>query len=143
MTTERTKTHNPTEISITFGDYPINSGRAEEFCVSEYTEELYTMVPDAEGNITRVKSANRSATVKLKLLRTSDAHRTLTQLYLTAGDAPNGQDIAPLYIRDRNGGLVEHGEEAWISKPPPLAHGKAPGEVEWEFMVARLIRDVE
>lgn len=138
-----TKTHNCKEISITFGDYPINDGRAEEFCTTEYTEELYTMVPDADGGITRVKSANRSATMKLKLIRTSEAHKTLTQLYLTARESRNGEDIAPLYIRDRNGGLVEHAEEAWISKAPPLAHGKAPGEVEWEFGISDLIRDVE
>jgi len=140
---ERTKTHNCQEISITFGDYPINDGRAEEFCATEYAEELYATVVDADGNVTRVKSANRSATMKLKLIRTSGAHRTLTQLYLTAVESRNGEDIAPLYIRDRNGGLVEHAEEAWISKAPPLAHGKAPGEVEWEFAVAKLIRDVE
>lgn len=138
-----TKTHNSNEISMTFGDRSLGTGRAEEFCTTEYNEELYTLVVGADGEVTRVKSNNLSGKITVKFISTSDGHKLMTTLHEASRNSRNGEDIAPFQIRDRNGGLVESAEHAWISKAPSNATGKAPGEREWELSCTDLVREVE
>lgn len=138
------KTYDPNEVSVIFADRSIDSGRVDgDFVTSEYTSELYTMKTGADGEVVRVKSADQSAKITLKLMSTSSGHRILTQLYQAARASTNGDDIAPIQIRDRLGGLVEHADKAWISKAPSNAFGKDVGERDWEIMVSQLERTVE
>jgi hypothetical protein len=139
-----TKTHNSNEISSSFAGRSFATGRAEgDFCTTEYTKELHTLKVGADGEVTRVRSNDRSAKITLKFMSTSDGHKLMLQLYLIALNSPNGQDIGTFQLRDRNGGLVEHAEEAWIAKAPANAFGADVGEREWELHCAELVREVE
>lgn len=138
------KTYNSNEVSIIFANLSLDSGRAEgEFVSTEFTSEAYTDTAGADGEVTVNKSNDERGTITVKLLGSSSGHKILTQLYAAARTARNGRFAAPLQIRDRNGGLVEHAENAWIAKAPTNAFGKEVGEREWTIKTDKLVREVE
>lgn len=137
------KTHDPSQISIGFAGRQISSGRADEFCTTAYNEPLYTTVASPDGEIVRVKSNNRSAKITLTLKSTSSGHKLMTQLLAIGQLSVNGSDIGEFQLRDRNGGLVEHAEKAWISKAPDNANGKDVSDRAWELECSYLVREAE
>ncbi len=139
------KNHDPQVITVTFLDRSLDLGRAEgEFVSTEYNKELYTMKVGADGQVTRVKSADRSAKIMVKTMQTSPTHRLLTAMYRSAQQSTNGSDVGAFQLRDRNnGGMIESAEKAWISKAPSTSHGADVGEREWELSCAELVRENE
>jgi hypothetical protein len=138
------KTHNSNEISVSFANLSLDSGRADgDFVTTEFNSELYTSKVGADGELTRSKTNDFSAKITIKLMSTSQGHKILLGLYNAARAEPNGGDLAPFQLRDRNGGLVEHAETAWIEKAPANAFGKEVGEREWILATDALVRDVE
>jgi len=139
------KTHDPQIITVTFLDRSLDIGRAEgEFVSTEYTKELYTMKTGADGQVTRVKSADRSAKIMVKTMQTSPTHRLLTAMYRASQQSTNGDDVGPFQIRDRNnGGMIESADQTWISKAPSTSLGADVGEREWELSCAELVREIE
>lgn len=140
----RAKTHNSNEISISFANLQIDSGRVDgDFVTTEFNSELYTSKVGADGEVTRSKTNDFSGKITIKLMSTSEGHQILTRLFNIARASLNGDDMAPFQLRDRNGGLVEHAETAWIEKAPSNAVGKEVGEREWVLATDNLVRDVE
>jgi len=138
-----TKTHNSAEISVTFAGLDIASGRADEFCVTEYNKPLYEEQVGPDGELTRIKSNDRSAKITVRVKSTSDGHRNLLSLYGLAQLEPNGGDLAPFQVRDRNRGILESAELAYIKQAPANAYGQEPGDREWVLYTAKLDRIVE
>ena len=138
-----TKTHNSAEISVCFANYDITSGRADEFCVTEYNKPLYEEQIGPDGELTRIKSNDRSAKITVRVKSTSDGHRNLLSLYGLAQLEPNGGDLAPFQVRDRNRGILESAELAYIKQAPANAYGQEPGDREWVLYTAKLDRIVE
>ena len=139
-----TKTHDPNQILATFAGRSLFTGRAEgEFLTTEFLHELYTLKVGADGEVTRVKSANRAGKIVVKCMQTSDTHKLLTQLYAVSQASVNGGDIGAFEVRDLNGGLLEHAEQAWISKAPTNSQGADASEREWEISCTELVREVD
>ena len=138
-----TKTHNSAEISVTFAGLDIASGRADEFCVTEYNKPLYEEQIGPDGELTRIKSNDRSAKITIRVKSTSDGHRVMLQLYAQSQLEPNGGDLAPFQVRDRNRGIVESADLAYIKQAPANAYGQEPGDREWVLYTAELKRLVE
>ena len=139
-----TKNHDPSQIHATFAGRALFTGRAEgEFLTTEFLHELYTLKVGADGEVTRVKSANRTGKIVVKCMQTSDTHKLFTQLYAVSLASVNGSDIAAFEMRDLNGGLLEHADQTWISKAPTNGQGADVAEREWELTCSELVREVE
>lgn len=137
------KTYDSNEVSVTFAGRSIDTGRADgDFYTSEYNAETFTRKAGADGEQTRSKTNDRSATIKIKVMQTSDGHKLLMQLHELALASENGNDVAALEVNDLSGGLVERAAKAWIKKPPAATYGREAGEREWELECANLIREV-
>ena len=114
-----TKTHDPSQIHATFAGRALLTGCAEgEFLTTEFLHELYTLKVGADGEVTRVKSANRTGKIVVKCMQTSDTHKLFTQ-------------------------LLEHADQTWISKAPTNGQGADVAEREWELTCSELVREVE
>ncbi len=136
------KTYDSNRVSITFAGRSIDAGRADgEFISTEYSAETFSKKVGADGEVTRSKSNDRSATIKLKVMQTSAAHATLMQLHALSLASVNGSDVGAFELRDLNGNMIERADEAWIEKPPPSAFGKEAVEREWTLACASLIRE--
>lgn len=104
----------------------------------EYDNEEFGLTVGADGEATRSKSNNRSATVTLKFQKTSPSNDILNG-FLQADRLSNG-GIQPFACKDNNGREVHAAESMWIQKAPPASHGANAGTMEWvlrtSFMVS-------
>lgn len=136
------KTYDSNQVYLTLANRSIQTGRTEgDFVVTEHTADTITPTVGADGEATVSRSNNRSATIKIKLLATSDGHRLLEQLYAAQQLASNGAPIA-FELRDILGARVEHADACVFVKPPATSHGATVGEREWSLFTERLIREV-
>lgn len=138
------RNYDSNEVSASFAGRDLTGSRADgDFVQLAFTTELFTMKAGADGEVTRSKNNDRSGKCTLTFLSTSEPHRILTALYNEAEASENGDDIAPLQVRDRNTGIAYHAERAWISKHPDIGFGKEVGDRAWEISYERLEPQVE
>lgn len=136
-------TYDSNQVTVSFAGRTIDTGRAEgEFVSTEFTSETFTTKAGADGEATRSKTNDRTATIKIKLMQTSAGHLLMTELHAIALASVNGSDAGAFEIRDLTGGLVERAEKCWIEKPPANPYGKEAGEREWTLKCEALIREV-
>jgi hypothetical protein len=137
------KTYDSNKVNISFAGRTIDKGRADgEFVSTEYATETFTTKVGADGEVTRSKSNDNSATIKIKVMQTSAGHALLTQLHALARASVNGSDVGAFELRDLNGNMLERADECYIEKAPPSAFGKEAVEREWTLRAANLIREV-
>lgn len=134
------KTYDNKLVRVSFLNRDIAEGRTEQgFYASTRNKPDYEYTGNAEGGGTRSALSDKSATVKIKCMRTSDTHKLLVQL----AALPSESNVGPLEARDINGGLVERAARAWISKPADTEYSATVGEAEWELTTDELVRGVE
>lgn len=137
------RTYDSNQVSVTFAGRAIDTGRADgEFVTTEYSTETFVKKVGADGEVTRSKSNDNTATIKIKVMQTSNGHKMLLQLHALARASVNGSDAGAFELIDRNGGVLERATKAWIEKAPPSSFGKEAGEREWTLAAADLIREV-
>lgn len=130
------------QVFVTLGNRPLQSGRAEgDFVTSAYEADAFSKTVGADGEVAISRSNNRSATIKLKFMQTSDGHKLLTQLYNAQLASGNGS-LLDYELRDLTGAMVEHAAKCWIQKAPDAAYGATVGEREWTLGCAELVREV-
>ena len=136
-----TKVYDSNQVFLSIGGRSISKGRAAgTFVTSEYAAEAFTPVVGADGEVTISRSNNKSGTIKVNLVQTSDSHRVLMALYETQQATPGGI-LLDYELRDLSGGLLEHGQVV-IQKPPANAYGAEASEREWLFFCGELAREV-
>lgn len=136
------KVHDSKQVFLSLGGRSIDDGRVEGgFVTTTYGADVMVPTVDASGNATVSRSNNESATIKIKLIRTSDSHRLLEQLFATQQAAPNGAPIA-FELRDLLGARLEHADACVFTKRPEITYAATVGEVEWELFTAKLVREV-
>lgn len=130
------------EVTIVLADIPIDSGFAEGdvVAIQQNTEDFKVKV-GADGSVTRFRTNDRTAKIKLRLMHTADANARLTELNAQDKAAPNGAGVGAFMCRDRQNGNIKYtAEHCWISKPPDATFGGEPGVREWELECADLVR---
>jgi hypothetical protein len=122
-----------TQVLASFGPIAIQ-GFADGDAISvEYNGDRETKVVGADGNVVRVVSANKAATVTLRLQRgspTAAAFRAWKKTTIKP------LDQQPFRIRDIAAGIVHQSLIAWIGpEPAPSFSPDAPVE-EWTIECA-------
>ena len=134
----KTKVYDPASVLCVFAGIPL-SGFAEDTVVSvEYNEDAFTLKMGVDGDGTRAKSNNRSATITFHLMQSSDINDLLSAVHLLDLNSPSGDGIGPLLIKDNNGRTLMLAEQAWIKKTPSVEFAKEPGPREWVLETANL-----
>lgn len=89
----------------------------------------------AKGEVTMVRSANDTGTIKLTLKHNSPSNAYLSQLWKLQ-DLP-GAEIS-IVVSDRNfiADVSASGSDAKIANLPAFARGDEVEDAEWEFVVA-------
>lgn len=129
-------------MTLVFMGILIDSGYAEgEFLTIEPNAPDYEIVVGTDGQVGRSRTNNRSATIKVKLMSTSDGNTFLSALSNVGLLAKNGADIGPMLVRDRVSGTCTYtASKCWISKPPDVSYENKISMREWELTCADLIR---
>lgn len=135
------KHYDATEVSVAFAGIPINSGYADgEFLSIEQNAADFEIKVGTDGQVTRFKTNNHSAKIKLKLHQSSDSNAALSAINQLDRAGQNGAGVGPLLIKDRQGTSLYTASKCWISKPPVASFAREVMDREWELECADLIR---
>ncbi len=135
------KNYDASQVTLSFMGIPITSGFADgEFLTIEQSSEDFTMVVGTDGQVTRCATNDRSATIKIKLLQSSDGNAQLSTINNLDKLTKNGFGIGAMMVRDRLGTAVFTASRCWISKPPDVSFDKTATAREWTLQCADLVR---
>jgi hypothetical protein len=120
----------------------ISSGFADgEFLTIEQEAPDYETVVGTDGQVSRSRTNNRHATIKVKLAQTSDGNTLLGALSNFGILAANGADVGPMLVRDRVSGTCMYtSANCWIAKPPDVSYDNKVTMREWTLECDVLIR---
>lgn len=106
------------------------------FLTAERNEDAFSMSVGAQGDVTRVRSRNRTGTVTLTLQASSPTNDLLTAQAVL--DELSGLSYGPLQIEDLNGNTLILAAVAWIKKAPSAEFATDASGREWVFECADL-----
>ncbi len=134
MTTFRN--YDPSQVTFTFKGLNVTGYQDGTFIDAERSEDGFTKHVGSLGDVTRVRSMDRSGKVTLTLM----AQSPINDLLYAIADADEGTGLnyGPLAIKDLNGTMRCHAHQAWIKKLPKVERAKESGAVVWEFECASL-----
>ena len=135
------KVYDAGDVSMVFMGILIDSGYADgEFLTIEQEEQDFLTKVGTDGEVTRSKSNNRHAVIKLKLMQTSDGNTLLSALNNIDVNTPGGLGVGPMMILDQNGTTVYTAKSCWIAKPPDVSLDRTATSREWTLECASLVR---
>lgn len=131
------KTYDPQKVALSLGGQ-IMSGFADGTFISiERDENSFEKVTGADGDVSRSKTANKSATLTLTLNQTSPSNDILSAL--AALDEVASSGVFPVILKDNSGTTVVSSGAGWIRKPPTSGFGKVIETREWVIDLAATI----
>jgi hypothetical protein len=131
------KTYDPQQVSLSIGGQ-IASGFADGTFISvEPDEDTFTKVTGADGDVSRSKTANESATLTLTLAQTSPFNDILSAL--AAADKVSSTGVFPVIIKDNSGTTVVSSGAGWIRRLPTSGFGKEIENREWIIDMGKTI----
>lgn len=133
------KTYDLTNVFIFYGVFEIK-GFAEDAAISlEHDEDHWSHQVGVDGEGTRSKTSNKSATLTVSLMQSSDSNDLLS---IEAGldeIAPGGTGGKALLIKDEGGSSVYAAESAWIQRRPTAEFNRDASVREWVIRIDNLI----
>ncbi len=136
-----TKIYDSNQVALVFMGIPINSGYADgEFLTIEQESQDFNVVVGTDGEVTRSKSNNRHAVIKLKLMQSSDGNAALSALNNIDMLANGGAGVGPMLIKDNQGNSLYAASKCWIAKPPDVSFDRTAGSREWTLECSFLQR---
>lgn len=123
-------TYSPADITIVFNGVVLTNYAEDSFITIERASPLFIKKMGADGQGARAKVADKSASIKVKLLATSPSNDALSGF--VALDEQFGTGFGPLQVTDLNSlTTLYHSDAAWVSELPHPEYGKEVGEREW------------
>lgn len=132
------KSWNINELSISLNALPLSTGgyAEDEVLAIDWTEDWFTKYVGADGEVTRTRTNNFSATATLKYAQTADANTVLTAQLAKDIATLNGAAAGVFSVKDSGGSLLITSPRAWIIAPPQIRMGKTVQVFEWKIDLA-------
>ena len=130
------KNYDPSRYTVTFGAVLLQGFADGVFVKTARNEDAYTVKVGAQGDVTRVRSLNKTGQVTVTLMAESPTNDLLTAQALI--DEASGLAYAPLMVKDLNGTTVMIAENAWVMKMPEVEVATDSSPREWVFECADL-----
>ena len=130
------KNHDPGRIVGSWKGIPFLGFMDGTFLSAARAEAAFSESVGAQGDVTRVRSRNRTGTVTLTLKAASPTNDLLTAQAIL--DELTGLGYGPLLIKDLNGTTVVEAAIAWIEKVPDTEFATEESGREWVFKCAEL-----
>lgn len=127
-------TYDPRNVIVTIGGVNLSGFADGTFVTVERAAETFTKVVGAYGEVARVRSADRSGSMTITLMQTSNANSYLNGL--ANQDEQSGTGIVAIQVKDTTTNTTINATEAWIKTKPKAEFGKDMGNREWVFELA-------
>jgi Protein of unknown function (DUF3277) len=117
-------------VLMLFG-FLVDSGYGDgDFIKLVQTSDDFGMKTGTDGQTTRFKTNDFSATMTVILAQRSTANAKLAAIRTLGQFGTNGSDVGPFLIKDLEGTLIASGS-CWIQKPPDIVFAREPTDREW------------
>lgn len=133
------KTYDPSHVSMFYGPIEMQ-GFAQDAAISvEHDEDDWTLVVGVDGEGTRSRTSNKSATITVSLMQSSTVNALLSAQRTLDNNTPGGTGGFPILIKDNSGTTVLSCESAWIQKAPTAELNREATTREWIFRTDNLV----
>lgn len=130
------RTYDPRNVQIILGGIPLSGFADGTFISVSQDEDRYTKTVGADGETSRARSNNKTATATITLKQTSQSNDVLSGLVL-ADDASNG-GVVPLMIKENGtGATLVFAQAAWVQALPEVTYSKTVEDREWTIATSR------
>ncbi len=131
------KEYSPKDVQVIFGGNII-SGFADGSMVTISREvDGFTKHTGSQGEVTRVKSANKSGEASIMLAQSSPSNLILSAI--EAADELTSNGILPFIVKDVSGKSIYFAGEAWIRKTPDSEFSDVVTDREWIIDFAEML----
>lgn len=132
------KAWNIRQLSISLNAVPLDGGgyAEDEVFTLDWAEDWYTKYVGADGEVTRTRTNNFSATASLKYAQTADANDRLSGMLRTDIATLNGTAAGVFVAKDLGGRLIITSPRSWIVAPPAVKLGKTVQVFEWKIDIS-------
>jgi len=135
------KVYDPDQVKAIICGIPITGGWAEDSMIEiQQKADNFVTVAGVGGDVTRSKVLDKRATIKIKLLQSSDENALLSALANLDANASNGAGVGPSGISDKGGTALFAGAKSWIARPPDVEFAATAKERVWLIEVAEIER---
>ena len=134
------QTYDADQVSINVGPFTLSEFAPDSFVTITMTSEAWTMQIGATGAAARSKTNDRSATISIKLMQTSDSNDLLDGF--RKSDELANAGIFPLLIKDNSGRSLYAAETAWVQKMPDSEFARDATAREWIIATDNLVATV-
>lgn len=135
------KVYDADQVVMVFMGIPISSGYADgEFLTIEQEAQDFETKVGTDGEVTRSKTNNRHAIIKVKLMQSSDGNEALSAINNVDIAASGGLGIGPMLIKDLQGTTLYTAAKCWIARPPDVSFDRTATAREWTLECAQLLR---
>lgn len=132
------KVYNPDEVVITFGDDVLEGFADGEMILIEESSPRIIKIVGADGEVVISRHVDRSASITVKLLQTSDGNDVLYNAAELNRRGPGLPGVKPLYVRDLNGRALHEATHAWVEEAPQAHYDRSATAREWKLGAANL-----
>lgn len=132
------KTYDPSNVSMFYGPIKIKGFAQDSAITVEHDEDDWGLAVGVDGEDSRVKTSNRSATITAALMQTSGVNDLLSAERLADINTPGGTGGKPLIIKDNSGTTLFSAETAWIQRPPSAELNRDLTSREWVFRTGNI-----
>lgn len=133
------RTYDPSHVSMFYGEIEVQ-GFAQDAAISvEHDEDDWTLVTGVDGEGTRSKTSNASATITASLMQSSPTNDLLSAARELDRLTPGGTGGKALLIKDNSGTTIFSAATAWIQKAPTAELNREATTREWVFRTDQLV----
>jgi len=131
------KTYNLKEVILTVNGIPVSGFGDGDAVTVEFSEEAWTMVVGADGEVTRSRTNNESGSFQVTLMQTSEANGIFQQWMQQ--DKLFGRALVGVTLTDTTRGEVIAATQCWIEQTPSREFNRDAGSRVWTIMAPRLV----
>lgn len=128
-------TYLPDEVTLVACGIPISGFAEGTFITVEYNEDAFTLANGSDGESTRTRTGNNSGTIAFVLMQSAQVNGLLAALHTIDKTTPGGDGIAPSFIKDNSGTLLNQtlvaAEKSWIRKMANVEFANEQTGREW------------
>lgn len=131
------KTYDPSNVQVILGGVPMTGFADGTFVNISFDEDQYTKTVGADGEVSRSKSNNNTATVALTLKQTSSSNDALSALYMA--DRLNNAGAVPFMVKEiGTGRTLCFAQAAWVQKLPDVGYSKDVEDRAWTLATGQM-----
>ena len=130
------RNYDPALVVATFKGILLQGFMEGTFILGERNEDTFAPAVGAQGDVTRVRSRNKTGLVTMTLMAESPSNDLLSNVMLL--DEEFGLGVGPILVKDLNNTSLLLAEDAWIQKPPAGEYSTDATSREWIIACASL-----